>query len=502
MGLRPLLPAGYRPDPGIRRVVYLQMSRAQSPAKLQNLTSWRSPVDLVRIIMVLSLPVTATFLLQSLINFVDIRMISSLGSSALASMGVGRQVLWLISSLFIGMGAGVTAYVARFTGAGDHEKAKSYATIGIISAAVIGLLVTVVGYIVGDQPLKYMVTSEAGGVNEAAVEATRKYVWDYIRVIYLGLAGTGAMFAVNSVFNSLGRTIYPMWMLIISNVVNFVGNLLLIRHFEVAGCAFSTVMTTVIASAVGLLILSSLKSVTWDLKLLLLRPLRRAWEMMKLGLPASLAVVARSLAMLAMNKIITFLPNSVVGQSALVVGIMAESLAFMPAFAFSISASTLVGQNLGAKQEKQARISSIYCVGFSQVIMVVMGLLMFFFPEWFILLFIGNNAPEVTPYAVQFLRIMALCLPGLGVSMTLGGVLRGSGDTRTAALITLTSMWIVRVPLVAFMALDDIWGTGLGLGMGLTGVWWAMTITVYIEAALSFWRFQSNRWAKIKLAEV
>jgi len=422
------------------------MAEAQSPVKQQNLTSWRSPAELVRIILVL-------------------------------------------------------AYVARFTGAGDYEKAKAYATIGIISAAIIGLLVTVVGLIVGAAPVQFMVTSEVEGIDPAAVEATRQYVWDYIRVIYIGLAGLGAQFAIASVFNSLGRTVYPMWILVVSNIANFLGNLLLIRHFEVAGCAFSTVLTTVIASGVGVILLSTQGAITWDPKLLI-KPLLRAWEMIKLGFPAALAVIARSLAMLAMNKIITFLPNSIVGQSALVVGIMAESLAFMPAFAFSISASTLVGQNLGAKQEKQARVSSIYCVGFSQVIMVVMGLLMFFFPEWFILLFIGNNAPDVTPYAVEFLQIMALCLPGLGVSMTLGGVLRGSGDTRTAALITLTSMWIVRVPLVAFMALENIWGTGIGLGMGLAGVWWAMTITVYIEAALSFWRFQSNKWAKIKLAEV
>ena len=475
------------------------MARAFSPAKQNNLTSWQSPGELLRIILVLALPVTITFLLQSLINFVDIRMISSLGSSALASMGVGRHVLWLINASFIGMGAGITAYVARLTGAGEPDKARAFATIGVISAGVIGLAFTAVGFGIGAEPIKFLVTSEGGGVDPTAIAETRGYVWDYIRVLYIGLIGMGAMFAINSIFNSLGRTVFPMWLLIVSNIANFLGNLLLIKPFGVAGCAFSTVITTVIAAGVGLLMLSSQHAVTWNWSLLT-TPFRRAWEMAKLGFPAVLAVLARSLAMLALNKIITFLPDSIVGQSALAVGIMAESLAFMPAFAFSISASTLVGQNLGAQKMLQARTSSIYCVGFSQVIMLVMGLLMFFFPGWFIVLFIGNNAPDVTDAATEFLRILALCLPGLGVSMTLGGVLRGAGDTRTAALITLTAMWIVRVPLVAFMALTDIMGTGIGLGLGLPGVWWAMTITVYVEATLSFFRFQSNRWARIKLA--
>jgi Na+-driven multidrug efflux pump len=212
--------------------------------------------------------------------------------------------------------------------------------------------------------------------------------------------------------------------------------------------------------------------------------------------------MARSLAGLTLIKLITFLPNSVVGQSALVVGLMAESLAFMPAFAFSIAAATLTGQNLGARRPDQARTSALYCLLFSEVIMWGTGSLLFFFPLWFIMLFTGGNAPEVVGAATEFLRIIALCLPGLGVGMTMYGVLRGSGDTRAAAMITLTAMWVVRIPLAAFMALENILGTGIGLGLGLNGVWWAMTISVYVEAAMAYLRFRSGRWTRIKLAEV
>lgn len=109
------------------------MPPAVSPDR-KTLTSWNSPSELLRMILVLALPVTATFALQALINFVDVRMVSDLGSNALASMGVGRHTQWLISALFIGLGAGITAHVARFTGAKDHVRARSYATLGIISA--------------------------------------------------------------------------------------------------------------------------------------------------------------------------------------------------------------------------------------------------------------------------------------------------------------------------------------------------------------------------------
>jgi Na+-driven multidrug efflux pump len=252
---------------------------------------------------------------------------------------------------------------------------------------------------------------------------------------------------------------------------------------------------------VAIVLLTRQRAIVWDASLFE-APVRRAWEMLRVGIPGTLQVLARSLAGLALVKLITFLPNSVVGQSALVVGLMTESLAFMPAFAFSVSAATLTGQNLGAKQPDKARASALYCLLFSEMIMWGMGSLLFFYPQWFITLFTGGNSSELVETAAQFLRIIALCLPGLGVAMTMGGVLRGSGDTKAAALITLTAMWLIRIPLAAFMSLSNIAGLGIGLGLGLNGVWWAMTISVYVEATLAFMRFTGGRWASIKLADV
>lgn len=465
------------------------------------LTHWSSPAELARTILLLALPVTATNILQALIGFVDVRMISVLGTEALASLSVGRQSIWLVSAVFLGLGTGITAHVSRFTGAQDHQRARAYATVGVIAALVIGVLATVVGLFVGGRPVMFMVSSDVAGTDPLAIALTRQYAWDYLRVVFIGMAGLGAQFAVVSVFNSLGRTIYPMWLLIVANIANFIGNWLLIGPYKVAGCALSTILTSMLVTTVAIVLLTRQRAVAWDATILE-APLRRAWEMLRVGIPGTLQVLARSLAGLTLIKLITFLPDSVIGQSALVVGLMAESLAFMPAFAFSIAAATLTGQNLGARRPDQARSSALYCLLFSELIMWGMGSLLFFYPQSFIVLFTGGNAPEVVGAATEFLRIVALCLPGLGVSMTMNGVLRGSGDTRAAALITLTAMWFVRIPLAAFMALENILGSGMGLGLGLSGVWWAMTLSVYVEATLAFLRFSSGRWARIKLAQV
>lgn len=464
-----------------------------------NLTAWNSRSELVRIIALLALPVTITNSLQILLGFVDTRMVSPLGETALAAMSVGRSSTMFLMAVFMGLGVGITAYVSRLTGAGEHEKARSYATIGVLSGGVLGAIMMAIGLLIGPAPAHLMVTSQGGGVSPADAYLARQYVWDIMRIMFVSLGGIGMQVAAVSVFNSLGRTTYPMWLLIMNNVTNLIGNYLLIPRYKVAGSAASTAITIFVAAVVAIIVLTRDGTLNWDWEYIQ-QPFRRAWDMLKIGLPVTIQQGLRSFSMIAVIKLITFLPNSVVGQSALQVGLQAESLAFMPAFAFSIAAATLVGQNLGARNPQQARTSAIYCLIGSQLVMWSIGTLLFLYPAWFVRLFIGHAVPEVVEPAANFLRILALCLPGLGAGMTIMGVLRGSGDTLITALISLVAMWGIRLPLAALLALDNINGFGLGLNLGLSGIWWAMTLSVYVEAGLAYARFASGRWALVKLA--
>jgi len=476
------------------------MAVATRAIQRTSLTAWSNPAELVRIIVILSLPVAATNALQFMLGFVDTRMVSPIGAPALAAMGVARPSMMLMMSVFMGLGVGITAHVARHTGAGEHDTARSYATIGVVSGGVIGLLLMSIGLLVGPTPFHIMATSQGGGVDAAASLATQQYAWDFMRILFISLGGVGMQAASVSVFNSLGRTTYPMWLLVMNNVLNFAGNIILIPRYHVAGCAASTALTTLMAAIVAVTVLTREGVLRWD-ALHLAAPLRRAWEMLRIGLPATAQMAFRNLSMLAIFKMITFLPNSIVGQGALQVGLQAEGLAFMPAFAFSIAAATLVGQNLGARRPEQARQAALYCVIGSQIVMWGIGSLLFFFPEYFVGLCIGNSTPEVIAPAANFLRILALCLPGLGAGMTFMGVLRGAGDTAITAGISFTAMWAIRIPLAALLAFSMLGNTTFGYGLGLSGIWWAMTISVYIETALAYARFASGKWAKVKLAE-
>jgi putative MATE family efflux protein len=494
------------------------MSSAASAARRGvNFTQWSSRAELVRLIAILAVPVVVTNSLQTLITFTDTRMCSILGAPALAAMSVGRSGMFIVIGVFMGLGVGIVAYVARLTGAGMPDQARVYATLGLASSGVAGLLLMGLGFLIGQEPIESMVASGNPGMATTQNQLAEQYAWSFLAMLFLGLVFMGVLFAAVNVFNALGRTAFPMWLLVISNIANLAGNWLFIpgpgieglRHalhipaLGVAGSALSTNVTNGLAMLMAIVWLYRGHAVSFNWSLFS-HPLAKVWDMLKVGLPVTLQMSMRSISMLAILKMITYLPQSVIGQSALQVGIQVESVAFMPAFAFMTAAATLVGQNLGAHRPREARSSALYCLVGNQAFMWVLGGAIWLWPEFFVRLFIGSNAPEVIAPTAGFLKVLALCLPGLGAGQTLMGALRGAGDTPFTVWISVVSMYCVRLPLACLLAYETIplGHAGLvlhGYNFGLPGIWWAMTLSVYVETGMTVWRFLSGKWARVKL---
>jgi putative MATE family efflux protein len=484
-----------------------------APRQRVNFTQWNSRGELIRLITILSVPVMISNSLQTLITFTDTRMCSLLGAPALAAMGVGRSGMFFVLSVFMGLGVGITAYVARLTGAQQHEQARIYSTIGVVTGAIAGTVLMLLGYAIGRGPISGMVAASGHNLADAQNILAQQYTWSFMATLFAGLAFMGAQFAAISIFNALGRTAFPMWLLAISNVLNLIGNWLFIPgpgienirsalHLPalgVAGSALSTVVTNVFALAVALIWLARgrLIELRWDM---ISHPFAKVWDMLKIGLPVTLQMGLRSISMMILIKVITYLPDSVIGQSAMQVGIQVESIAFMPALAFATAASTLVGQNLGAQQPRQARSGAMYCLVANVVVMTVLAAMIWLWPEFFVRLFIGDNAPEVIDPTAHFLKVLALCLPGLGIGQTLLGVLRGAGDTLFTIWISVIAMYCIRLPLAWLLAFESNGLLGIGgYGWGLHGIWWAMTLSVYVEMGITVWRFATGKWARVRL---
>jgi putative MATE family efflux protein len=207
----------------------------------------------------------------------------------------------------------------------------------------------------------------------------------------------------------------------------------------------------------------------------------------KIGLPAAGEQLLFRSAQLAFFRIVASLGTVMIAAHKIT--ITAESISFMPGWGFALAATTLVGQYLGAEDKDNAKRGG-YTAGYMAVaIMSVLGVMFFFFPEMFIRIF--TRDPEITHYAVICLRIVAVAQPLLAIAMVFAGALRGAGDTKTVLITTGVTSWVIRVGLGYFLAIT--------LGYGLAGAWIAMVLDFGIRGIAFLLLFKRGGWQNIEV---
>jgi Na+-driven multidrug efflux pump len=171
----------------------------------------------------------------------------------------------------------------------------------------------------------------------------------------------------------------------------------------------------------------------------------------------------------------------------------------MPGFGYSIAASAFVGQNLGAKHVRRANAGAWAATWQAVVIMTLMGFVFASFAEPFARFFIKHGESADAAQAAQvnetirltalYLKIALFSEPFLALGMVLTGALQGAGDTLSPTAITITTMVVLRLPL-SYYCLTHF---------GVTGAWWAMTVSTIAQGILTVWLFKQGKWRKKKV---
>lgn len=449
-----------------------------------------------RTVWTLAWPSVMTMLLQTLNSFMDRGFVGSLGSDALAAVGVGGMFMFLLMSVGMSISTGTSALVSRFTGAKEPDQAKLAANqslwVGIIAAVLCAALVW---------PLRHLVVGWMGVDPRAAALCVR-----YLSLTLLGIPALFVMLILSSVFRGLGDTVTPLRVMIGVNIIHLGGDYLLIFgqpvgvHFVIFGhliaAHFFTFPRMGLMGGATALISSQVAGALlyfWFLQRSALRGfgtrLKRldfdwAKRILNIGLPAAGQNVSRVLSMMVFTGVLARSPQATAAVAALTIGLTSESIAFMPGFAFSMAAGTLTGQNLGAGKPERAERAAWVSLQQGLVIMIIMGAVFFVLARPFAHIF--THDPHVVPLTVAYLRIAALSEPFLALGMILTGALNGAGETKAPALAGIVTMWGVRLPLA--------WLLIYGLHYGATGAWWAMTISTALNGVVALLLFKGGRW--------
>lgn len=425
-------------------------------------------------------------LLVMAVGMVSTMFVGQLSAQALVAVGLINMVVMFIQSVFAALSTGTTVVVARLTGEQDPEGVNITVSQSLTLSVISSLVVTLVCYIFADGILALFL----GNAEPQVFYDARLY---FLRTL-ISLPFMMISIIMGGALRGAGDTRTPMYSAGVSNIVNIILGYVLIFGFgpiEARGI-YGAAEAVVIARGSGLIIIIfALFTGKCVLKPTLHRMLKVDVEVVKrilfVGLPASLEQVIMQGGFLTMQLLVVWMGT--VEAAVYQIGMSVNSLAFMPIFGFALSATTLVGQNLGANDPEKAEKSGLQTMYISVVLISAIAVLMFVFSRELASLY--SSDPEVIELGSAVIRIFAIAEPSLAVMNVMSAVLRGAGDIRYIMFTSLVSIWGIRI-LLSYI-LERFFQ------MGVIGMWYAIFIDLSVRALLYWIRFKAGKWKHIRI---
>lgn len=436
---------------------------------------------LIKNIFQITLPAVFDLLAQTLIMALDMKMVSSLGPSAISSVGVGTAGMYALIPALIAVATGTTALLSRAYGADNKLDGKKAFAQSFFIAVPLGIFLTIIFLLFSEQIINLVGNAKDMNLKDAIL---------YQNMTVIGFPFLGVSIATFYAFRAMGENKIPMIGNTLALVLKIILNFLLVYLFKwgIFGAALSTTLTRLFSA------IFSIYLVFWSKKnwiSLELKDLKFDYftskRILKVGIPAAVEQLGLRIGMLIFEMMVISLGN--LSYAAHKIALTAESISFNLGFAFSFAASALVGQELGKGSSQKALKNGYICTIIAMIVMSTFGLLFFIIPQFLVSLFTKDK--DVIELATIALKIVSICQPFSGASMVLAGALRGAGDTKSVLLITYLGIFLIRIP-ITYLFLDV-------LNFGLAGAWIVMTIDLVIRSSLAFYIFRRGKWKYLQV---
>jgi len=405
------------------------------------------------------------------------------GSDALAAVIMAGAVVFFIMTFGSGLGIGTVALVARAYGERDYRKGEH---IGAQSM-VLGLIISVVIGAMGFALAPYLLGLMGAKTNVLAMATS------YLRIAFAGLPFMIFMFQAGAVFQGAGDTITPTKISAFATLLNIafdpvmIFGLLGFPALGVTGAACSSLTARIVGSALMARVILQgehavrIRRASFDLD----------WDVMKrifmVGFPGAIQMMLRSSSFLVMTGLAAMFGPAVV--AAFGVGNRLFGIFLLPGFGFGAASSTLVGQNLGARNPARAERSVLLISAYYMILILIFAIPLFVFSRQVAWVFNHEESfVALTSEVIRFVAAGAIFLP---FGMIFAQAFQGAGATVTPMVVTGVTLYAVQIPLAWFLSTRA--------GMGARGVWTANFVSGLVNALLMSWMFFRGRWKTTKL---
>lgn len=388
-----------------------------------------------------ALPAMMEMILYMLIGIVDVAIVGRLGAAPLAAVGLGAEIFFAVVLVLEALGMGSAVLVAQAKGAGHFGAANRIAGQTVILGLLIGIIAGALGLIFTESILG-LFHLEPAVFSQAAA---------YLHITFWITPLALTFYMICTVYRGWGRTEIPMYIAVVVNIINCVGDYILVYgkfgfpHLGVAGAAWATAAAHVVGFIIATTFLlrgkGQLKIPRNLLRGLDLKVFRKIFS---LGVPSLAEHFFNNFSTII--SVYLLVSAGTLAFAAHQVGVTVESLSFMPGIGIAIAATALVGKSIGARNTVEAQRMARGTMEFALLIMGCFGVVFALFPYHTASLF--TNDREIISIAGLLLRIASLEQLTIAVAAVLGGILRGAGNTRTPMIITTLATWAYRLPML------------------------------------------------------
>lgn len=441
----------------------------------------------------LSAPAIMAQLSTILMQYIDASMVGQLGADQSASVGLMNSSLWMFWGICSMLTMGFSVQVAHRMGAKDFDGARAVLRQGIVSSLALSSVIALIGVGISGVLPRWL-----GGEAEIAhgasvyfltfVAALPLLTMNYLGGGMLRCAGNMKIPAAINIGMCVLDVLFNLLLIFPTRDLSLLGIKLTLpgAGLGIFGAALGTVCAECISAVAMMWYLCRIQK---DLNLRgaygkgSYRPTRQVLKKAaKIAVPMTLEHIIFCGAQITVTVIIA--PLGVVAIAANAFAVTAESLCYMPGFGISDAATTLCGQSYGAARYGLVRRFCWLSTALGMAVMTVMGAVMYLCAPF--MMEIMTPVAAIADAGTEVLRIEAWAEPMYAASIVAYGAFVGVGDTTIPAIMNFGSIWLVRIPLAAFLAPIA----------GLKGVWIAMAAELTFRGIIFLVRMRWGKWLK------
>ena len=438
-------------------------------------------------ILEFSIPMLLGNVAQQLYNTADSVIVGMfVGDNALAAVGSAMPILNLLLALFVGIATGAGIVISQAYGARDREGLSRSIGNCITLAGVASVVIMVVGPLLTRPMLVLLGTPDS----------ILGWCTSYLVIQFVGIAGFFFYNMLSGVLRGLGDSVSALGFLLLAAALNVVLDLLFVAGFDmgVAGVSLATVIAQTISALFCFRKLMKMRAI-FDLNKQTVRLDQNvAMRIIRLGVPSGITQAIFSMAGMVVQTLTNSMGEMVIAANVIIMRV--DGFAMMPNFSFGQAMSVYTGQNVGAAKYDRVglgtRQGTIIAVSCSAVITCVLLFLNKF------LFGVFTDTAELIDLAGRMMRLMAVGYLGVAITQSLGGVMRGAGDTVSPMWISIISTVFLRVPVayaMAYFTASEAWPHGHPFSLSAS-----LLISWVLGAVMSCAVFKKGKWKKTMMA--